>query len=361
MVDLERRIIPVDDINHPLSENIQLIDEENDEREPSDEELKLLEEEKAQVHADNLFIHVDDDDPVGQYLHEQAKTPLLTAQEEVELAKRIQSGKNVQEQLQTMFQVLPETRVYLQKVVDDGQEARKALSSANTRLVVSIAKWYVGRGLPFLDLIQEGNVGLMRAVGRFDYNRGNRFSTYATWWIRQAIIRAIADKARTIRIPIHMNEKMRQIYKMSKVLEEDLGRLPTPEEIAGEMELRVGTVGRILMAASYHTIPLERLVGDDGESEFGDFVEDPDAVDPEESVDQQWLREELATRIQNFTPREQLILTKRFGLDGEGAHSLEEVGELVGRTRERIRQIELRLLRRLRHPSSARELREYLE
>jgi len=359
MFNLEQEM-PSGVIDHRMLE-VPRVDEESYEREPSDEELKLLEEEKAQVHADNLFIHVDDDDPIGLYFRQMAQEPLLTATEEIELAKRIELRKYAKEQLEIIPQLTSKTREDLQTVIDDGQAAREQLGRANTRLVVSIAKYYTGRGLPFLDLIQEGNVGLMRAVGRFDYNRGNRFSTYATWWIRQAITRAIADKARTIRIPVHMNEKVREMYKTSKVLEEDLGRLPTPEEIAGEMELKVGTVGRILMAASYHTIPLERLVGDDGEREFGDFVEDPDAVDPDESVDQQWLREKLATRIQNFTPREQLILTKRFGLDGEGAHSLEEVGELVGRTRERIRQIELRLLRRLRHPSSARELREYLE
>ena len=323
--------------DHRMVEKIEGIDEEN--------EQKPLDDEDFQADSDGPFIHVDDDDSVELYFRQIAQEPLLTVTEEIELAKRIKLGKDT-----TADQTL----------MDDAQVAREHLGRANTRLVVSIAKHYMGRGLPFLDLIQGGNEGLMRAVDKYDHTRGYRFSTYATWWIRQAISRAISDQARTIRIPVHMTEKMRKMDDTSKALEQILGRQPTPEEIAEEMELASDTV-RMVLVASQHAISLERTASDDGDNELGDFVEDPDAVDPGESVDQQQLREEVAKRLQSFSQRDRFILTKRFGLDGEGAHSLEEVGELVGRTRERIRQIEGRLLRRLRHPSRARELREYLE
>jgi len=241
----------------------------------------------------------------------------------------------------------------------DGQAAREHLGRANTRLVVSIAKRYMGQGLPFPDLIQEGNVGLMRAVDKYDYNRGNRFSTYATWWIRQAITRALAQKTRTIRIPLHMTERIRQMYRTAQNLEQKLGRRPTPEEIALEMEILPENV-RSMMDASQHAIALERPVGDDGDSEFGDFIEDQDTPSPVESATQNLLQETIEEVLSELTPRQSHILRLRFGLGGGEPHTLEEIANKFGLSRERIRQLEKEALRRLRHPRLAHNLRDYL-
>jgi len=235
---------------------------------------------------------VSADDPVGLYFRQMAQEPLLTAAEEVDLAKRIELGKESAQKMMATRRMDRAQRNELDGLVRDGQAAREHLGRANTRLVVSIAKRYMGQGLPFPDLIQEGNVGLMRAVDKYDYKRGNRFSTYATWWIRQAITRALAQKTRTIRIPLHMTERIRQMYRTAQVLEQNLGRRPTPEEIAAEMELPAESV-RGMMDASQHAIALERPVGDDGDSEFGDFIEDQDTPSPVESATQHLLQETI--------------------------------------------------------------------
>jgi len=303
---------------------------------------------------------VSADDPVGLYFRQMAQEPLLTAEEEIELAKRIERGKDAQLKLEQLSRNCnPTLRRELSLLADDGQAAREHLGRANTRLVVSIAKRYMGQGLPFPDLIQEGNVGLMRAVDKYDYKRGNRFSTYATWWIRQAITRALAQKTRTIRIPLHMTERIRQMYRTAQVLEQNLGRRPTPEEIAAEMELPPEAV-RSMMDASQHAIALERPVGDDGDSEFGDFIEDQDSPSPLESATQHLLQETIEEVLAELTPRQSHILRLRFGLGGGEPHTLEEIANKFGLSRERIRQLEKEALRRLRHPKLAHNLRDYL-
>lgn len=303
---------------------------------------------------------VSADDPVGLYFRQMAQEPLLTALEEINLAKRIELGKASFEKLQLLRKTdRSASRQELIPLIEDGQAAREHLGRANTRLVVSIAKRYMGQGLPFPDLIQEGNVGLMRAVDKYDYNRGNRFSTYATWWIRQAITRALAQKTRTIRIPLHMTERIRQMYRTAQNLEQNLGRRPTPEEIALEMELPPETV-RSMMDASQHAIALERPVGDDGDSEFGDFIEDQDTPSPVESATQHLLQETIEEVLSELTPRQSHILRLRFGLGGGEPHTLEEIANKFGLSRERIRQLEKEALRRLRHPRLAHNLRDYL-
>ncbi|MGQ9850595.1 MAG: sigma-70 family RNA polymerase sigma factor [Aggregatilineaceae bacterium] len=302
---------------------------------------------------------VSADDPVGLYFRQMAQEPLLTAEEEIELAKRIEAGRNAAERLRTETALSPEEREALQRLVEDGQAAREHLGRANTRLVVSIAKRYMGQGLPFPDLIQEGNVGLMRAVDKYDYKRGNRFSTYATWWIRQAITRALAQKTRTIRIPLHMTERIRQMYRTAQVLEQTLGHRPTPEEIAQAMALPPESV-RGMMDASQHAIALERPVGDDGDSEFGDFIEDQDSPSPVEAATQHLLQETIEEVLSELTPRQSHILRLRFGLGGGEPHTLEEIANKFGLSRERIRQLEKEALRRLRHPRLAHNLRDYL-
>ncbi len=303
---------------------------------------------------------VSADDPVGLYFRQMAQEPLLTAQEEIDLAKRIELGREAVQKLEDPdANLTPDERFDLQRLVHDGQAAREHLGRANTRLVVSIAKRYMGQGLPFPDLIQEGNVGLMRAVDKYDYNRGNRFSTYATWWIRQAITRALAQKTRTIRIPLHMTERIRQMYRTAQVLEQSLGHRPTPEEIAKEMELPPESV-RGMMDASQHAIALERPVGDDGDSEFGDFIEDQESPSPVESATQHLLQETIEEVLSELTPRQSHILRLRFGLGGGEPHTLEEIANKFGLSRERIRQLEKEALRRLRHPRLAHNLRDYL-
>ncbi|MBP8973553.1 MAG: sigma-70 family RNA polymerase sigma factor [Anaerolineae bacterium] len=301
---------------------------------------------------------VSADDPVGLYFRQMAQEPLLTAEEEIDLAKRIELGRSAAERLCDPL-LPPHEREWLTRLVDDGQAAREHLGRANTRLVVSIAKRYMGQGLPFPDLIQEGNVGLMRAVDKYDYKRGNRFSTYATWWIRQAITRALAQKTRTIRIPLHMTERIRQMYRTAQVLEQSLGHRPTPEEIAKEMELPPESV-RGMMDASQHAIALERPVGDDGDSEFGDFIEDQDSPSPVEAATQHLLQETIEEVLSELTPRQSHILRLRFGLGGGEPHTLEEIANKFGLSRERIRQLEKEALRRLRHPRLAHNLRDYL-
>ena len=322
------------------------------------EEETEVEDERAETALGDINA-VSPDDPVGLYFRQMAQEPLLTALEEIELAKRIERGRESYERVSQNKALERVVRIEMQKYIDDGQAAREHLGRANTRLVVSIAKRYMGQGLPFPDLIQEGNVGLMRAVDKYDYKRGNRFSTYATWWIRQAITRALAQKTRTIRIPLHMTERIRQMYRTAQSLEQTLGRRPTPEEIAAEMDVPADQV-RGMMDASQHAIALERPVGDDGDSEFGDFIEDQETPSPVESATQHMLQETIEEVLSELTPRQSHILRLRFGLGGGEPHTLEEIANKFGLSRERIRQLEKEALRRLRHPRLAHTLRDYL-
>ncbi|NIS79932.1 MAG: RNA polymerase sigma factor RpoD [Anaerolineales bacterium] len=303
---------------------------------------------------------ISSDDTVGLYLKEMARVPLLNTEEEVELAKRIERGRKAEELLaKSNGKHGAKKRAELQRLVQDSLAARDHLIKANTRLVVSIAKRYMGRGVPFLDLIQEGNLGLMKAVEKFDYHRGYRFSTYATWWIRQTITRAIADQGRTIRVPVHMSDRIRRLYKVARQLEQDLGRKPTPEEIAHMMEIDPRKV-QWMMRVSWRPLSLESPVGEEEDTELGSFVEDDTTPTPTQSAHQNLLREKIEEVLATLSPREARILRLRFGLHNGRPYTLEEVGQKFGLTRERIRQIEGKALRRLRHPRRSRQLRDYL-
>jgi len=300
------------------------------------------------------------DDTVGMYLKEMSRVPLLKADEEFEIAVRIEDGRKAKaDLLRTPGRKRTLERQRLEALVQDGIMAREHIIKANTRLVVSIAKRYMGRGVPFLDLIQEGNLGLMKAVEKYDVHKGFRFSTYATWWIRQTVSRAIADQARTIRVPVHMSDRIRKTYKATHDLEQRLGRVPTLEELAVELGLDLQKVQWILQV-SWLPLSLESPVGDDEESELGMFIEDELTPTPMQSVYQSMLKEKIDEVLGTLTPREARILRLRFGLDSGVPYTLEEVGEKFGLTRERIRQIEGKALRRLRHPRRARQLKEYL-
>ncbi|MCR4732083.1 MAG: RNA polymerase sigma factor RpoD [Lachnospiraceae bacterium] len=293
--------------------------------------------EEDEVDVENIDLSVPDgisiEDPVRMYLKEIGKVPLLTADEEIKLAKRMEEGD---------------------------QEAKKKLAEANLRLVVSIAKRYVGRGMLFLDLIQEGNLGLIKAVEKFDYSKGYKFSTYATWWIRQAITRAIADQARTIRIPVHMVETINKLIRVSRQLLQELGREPTPEEIAEEMDLPVERVREILKI-SQEPVSLETPIGEEEDSHLGDFIQDDNVPVPADAATFTLLKEQLSEVLSTLTEREQKVLILRFGLEDGRGRTLEEVGKEFNVTRERIRQIEAKALRKLRHPSRSRKLKDYLE
>ena len=300
-----------------------------------DEEIILSEEDE--VDMENLDLTIPDgisiEDPVRMYLKEIGKVPLLSAEEEIELAKKMETGD---------------------------QEAKKRLAEANLRLVVSIAKRYVGRGMLFLDLIQEGNLGLIKAVEKFDYRKGYKFSTYATWWIRQAITRAIADQARTIRIPVHMVETINKLIRVSRQLLQELGREPTPEEIAAEMNLPVDRVREILKI-SQEPVSLETPIGEEEDSHLGDFIQDDNVPVPADAAAFTLLKEQLVEVLGTLTEREQKVLRLRFGLDDGRARTLEEVGKEFNVTRERIRQIEAKALRKLRHPSKKKKLEDFLD
>ncbi len=301
------------------------------------------------------------EDPVRMYLKEIGKVPLLSAEEEIELAQKMEAGEMAKSQLEEAGDDLDdETKKELQKLVAQGDYAKKKLAEANLRLVVSIAKRYVGRGMLFLDLIQEGNLGLIKAVEKFDYRKGYKFSTYATWWIRQAITRAIADQARTIRIPVHMVETINKLIRVSRQLLQELGREPTPEEIAEEMDIPVERVREILKI-SQEPVSLETPIGEEEDSHLGDFIQDENVPVPADAAAFTLLKEQLVEVLSTLTEREQKVLRLRFGLDDGRARTLEEVGKVFNVTRERIRQIEAKALRKLRHPSRSRKLRDYLE
>jgi RNA polymerase primary sigma factor len=301
---------------------------------------------------------ISSDDTVGLYLREMARVPLLTTDEEIRLAKALEAGRIAQEILNEDGSNLVE-RQKLEGQVKEGLIAREHLIKANTRLVVSIAKKYVGRGVPFLDLIQEGNLGLMKAVEKFDHSRGNRFSTYATWWIRQTITRAIADQGRTIRVPVHMSDRIRRLYNIAQRFEQEHGRMPTPEEMAAEMDIEPCKV-QWMLKVSWRPLSLERPVGEDDDSELVSFVEDETTPTPTQGAYQSLLGEKVKEMLATLSPREARILRLRFGLLDGRSHTLEEVGQKFGLTRERIRQIEGKALRRLRHPLRSRQLRDYL-
>jgi len=336
---------------------------------PSAESLHELEEEEEAGESKVASLEKDlelagkapTNDPVRMYLKEIGKVPLLTAQEEVELAKRIEAGEEASAKLREAGDKLSrEEKRALRRQERSGQEAKRKLVEANLRLVVSIAKRYVGRGMLFLDLIQEGNLGLIRAVEKFDFRKGYKFSTYATWWIRQAITRAIADQARTIRIPVHMVETINKLIRVQRQLLQELGREPTPEEIAERMELTPEKV-REIIKVSQEPVSLETPIGEEEDSHLGDFIEDSDAVVPVDAASFILLQEQLEDVLNSLSEREREVIRLRFGLTDGHPRTLEEVGREFGVTRERIRQIESKTLAKLRHPTRSAKLRDYLE
>jgi len=303
---------------------------------------------------------ISTDDTVGLYLKEMSRVPLLNIEEEMDLARRIESGRGAKKDMIILGgKMVFADQKNLEQVDQDGQTAREHLIKANTRLVVSIAKKYIGRGVPFLDLIQEGNLGLMKAVEKYDYHKGFRFSTYATWWIRQTITRSIADQGRTIRVPVHMIDRIRQLYKLTHEMEQKLGRVPTVDELAGELGLSLRKV-QWMLRVSWLPLSLESPVGDEEDSELGMFVEDDITPTPIQTAYRNMLHEKVDEVLNTLSPREARILRLRFGLDNGRTYTLEEVGQKFGLTRERIRQIEGKALRRLRHPRRSRQLKEYL-
>ena len=341
----------------------------------SDDEILLDVDDEDEIEVEKIDLSVPDgvsiEDPVRMYLKEIGKVPLLSAEEEIELAKNMEAGAVAKEKIAILksreekateeeLAEIKEEIKNLQKDLDAGDEAKKRLAEANLRLVVSIAKRYVGRGILFLDLIQEGNLGLIKAVEKFDYRKGYKFSTYATWWIRQAITRAIADQARTIRIPVHMVETINKLIRVSRQLLQELGREPSPEEIAAEMNMPVERVREILKI-SQEPVSLETPIGEEEDSHLGDFIQDDNVPVPADAAAFTLLKEQLEEVLGTLTEREQKVLTLRFGLEDGRARTLEEVGKEFNVTRERIRQIEAKALRKLRHPSRSRKLKDYLE
>ena len=338
-----------------------------------DDDIILDDEDEVEVEKIDLSVPdgVSIEDPVRMYLKEIGKVPLLSAEEEIELAKNMEAGAVAKEKIAILksreenateeeLEEIKEEIKNLQKDLDAGDEAKKRLAEANLRLVVSIAKRYVGRGMLFLDLIQEGNLGLIKAVEKFDYRKGYKFSTYATWWIRQAITRAIADQARTIRIPVHMVETINKLIRVSRQLLQELGREPSPEEIAAEMNMPVERVREILKI-SQEPVSLETPIGEEEDSHLGDFIQDDNVPVPADAAAFTLLKEQLEEVLGTLTEREQKVLTLRFGLEDGRARTLEEVGKEFNVTREHIRQIEAKALRKLRHPSRSRKLKDYLE
>ena len=339
----------------------------------NDEDAVIEEEDELDVENINLSVPegVSIEDPVRMYLKEIGKVPLLTADEEIVLAKQMEAGadaharlEEIEEELKTADDAkkeeLKKEKRQMKMLEMAGEDAKNRLAEANLRLVVSIAKRYVGRGMLFLDLIQEGNLGLIKAVEKFDYRKGYKFSTYATWWIRQAITRAIADQARTIRIPVHMVETINKLIRVSRQLLQELGREPFPEEIAEEMNMSVDRVREILKI-SQEPVSLETPIGEEEDSHLGDFIQDDNVPVPADAAAFTLLREQLKDVLSTLTDREQKVLRLRFGLDDGRARTLEEVGKEFNVTRERIRQIEAKALRKLRHPSRSRKLKDYLD
>ena len=359
-------LAPVDVSAEQMDNILQHLQDENIEVVEMVDELDAEEfaREARSARDEELALKAPTNDPVRMYLKEIGKVPLLTAEQEVILAKAIEEGEGATAEIDKATdggRKLSSTRLReLQRTERQGQLAKKKLIEANLRLVVSIAKRYVGRGMLFLDLIQEGNLGLIRAVEKFDYTKGYKFSTYATWWIRQAITRAIADQARTIRIPVHMVETINKLIRIQRQLLQDLGREPTPEEIGREMEFSPEKVREILKV-SQEPVSLETPIGEEEDSHLGDFIEDSDAVVPVDAASFILLQEQLDSVLHTLSEREKKVIQLRFGLTDGHPRTLEEVGREFGVTRERIRQIESKTLSKLRHPSRSQKLRDYLE
>ena len=339
-----------------------LADLPDEDGEPAMDESAEIEEEEL-VDPNTLVDSFNIDDPVRMYLKEIGKVPLLTADQEVELATVMSAGREAEArvaQAEADGSAIPEAEMAeLKKQIKAGEKAKQQLAEANLRLVVSIAKRYVGRGMLFLDLIQEGNLGLIKAVEKFDYTKGYKFSTYATWWIRQAITRAIADQARTIRIPVHMVETINKVIRVSRQLLQELGHDPSPEEISAEMNMPVDKVREILKIAQ-EPVSLETPIGEEEDSHLGDFIPDEAASEPSEAASFTLLKEQLVDVLGTLTPREEKVLKLRFGIEDGRTRTLEEVGKEFNVTRERIRQIEAKALRKLRHPSRSKKLKDFL-
>ena len=341
--------------------DVKMPDEDED-----DDEIILDDEDDIDIEKIDLSVPdgVGLEDPVRMYLKEIGKVPLLSADEEITFAKKMELGaamkKQMEENIEAFRALSPQEQKEYKKAIDQGEMAKKRLAEANLRLVVSIAKRYVGRGMLFLDLIQEGNLGLIKAVEKFDYRKGYKFSTYATWWIRQAITRAIADQARTIRIPVHMVETINKLVRVSRQLLQELGREPSPEEIAAAMDIPVERV-REIQKISQEPVSLETPIGEEEDSHLGDFIQDDNVPVPAEAAASTLLKEQLVEVLGTLTEREQKVLRLRFGMDDGRARTLEEVGKEFNVTRERIRQIEAKALRKLRHPSRSRKLKDYLD
>jgi RNA polymerase primary sigma factor len=355
----EENLEELEDILAALIEaGVEIGMSEEEEREEEHGEVEPLDQIETAVDQETYFETISIDDTLGLYFKEIGRVPLLTAEEEVALAKRMEAGKLAQEKLRG-DNINPEEQAELHRVVLDGLAAREHLIRANSRLVISVAKKYIGRGVPFLDLIQEGNIGLLRTADKFDYRLGHKFSTYATWWIRQAVTRAIADQSRTIRVPVHMGDQINKMLRTSHRLTQELGREPTPEELANALDIPMRRAEEMLRAAR-HPLSLEMPVDDEGESELGDFIEDSDSSTPADDVSASMLQQELQEMLQDLPPRAVRILKLRYGLvDGE-TYTLEEVGRKLGVTRERVRQIEAQALSRLRHPRRIRRLKDFL-
>ncbi|MDE0572974.1 RNA polymerase sigma factor [Demequina sp. B12] len=359
----------------PKKETVKASDvpEERELEEPAEDEKTAKKEDESDDSRGFVLGNADDDapvqqvttagataDPVKDYLKQIGKVALLNAEQEVDLAKRIEAGLFAEEKLASGEKIAPKMRTELEWIANDGRHAKNHLLEANLRLVVSLAKRYTGRGMLFLDLIQEGNLGLIRAVEKFDYTKGYKFSTYATWWIRQAITRAMADQARTIRIPVHMVEVINKLARVQRQMLQDLGREPTPEELAEELDM---TPEKVVEVQKYgrEPISLHTPLGEDGDSEFGDLIEDSEAVVPADAVGFTLLQEELTKVMDTLSEREAGVVGMRFGLTDGQPKTLDEIGRVFGVTRERIRQIESKTMSKLRHPSRSQVLRDYLD
>lgn len=362
--EAEQDVEQLDDALSALQSNgIQYVEDGADSG-IDDEEMELTElededeDEDSSLHLSDDLSNIDTDDTIGLYLKEVSRVPLLTGDEEVELAQRIEKGRMAREEL-AREKITPERRVELRKAIEDSWTARDHLITANSRLVISVAKKYMGRGVPFLDLIQEGNIGLIRATKKFDYRRGHKFSTYATWWIRQAVTRAIADQGRTIRVPVHMGDQINKLLRYQHQLTQKLGRDPSVEELAEALEVPVKKVENMIQVAR-RPLSLETPTDDEEDSTLGDFIEDVDAPPPDDTATYNLLKEHLGKILDDLPPREVRILQLRYGLLDGQAYTLEEVGQKMGVTRERVRQIEAQALARLRHPAVQKILRDYL-
>ncbi len=360
LMELSIEVVPSAPLDSPMPEDLppehlngEVLDEE-------DEEFALLEIDDDLTDDAGYQQALDTDDVVGLYLKEAGRVPLLTAEEEVSLAKRMESGLLAKQQIEEYGEQIPPDDLYtLRDLVYDGEMAQEHLVRANARLVISVAKKYIGRGVPFLDLIQEGNIGLIRATNKFEYQRGHKFSTYATWWIRQAVSRAVADQGRTIRVPVHMGDQLNRMRRVQLNLIQELGREPSIDELAVGMETTPDKIENLLEIAR-HPVSLETPIDEEGDSTFGDFVEDSSTPPPSEEVATHLLHEQLDRALGRLPAREAQILKLRYGLEDGRVYTLEEVGQAIGVTRERVRQLEAQALNRLRQSSAHVILRDYL-